>query len=93
MTGERMPVEVMGLTLGTADGWDDHGDFMLQYYDFQPDITIFGLEPGDLVFSFTKGVIERYDDAGEVAMRVDMLDTLARAREALSMKASSHEAG
>ena len=33
---KRIDVKLMGINVGTATGWDEAGDYMLQFYDFEP---------------------------------------------------------
>lgn len=83
---DRIEVEVLGIELGTAEGWDDHGDFMLQFYDFIPHEGV-PIQPGDICFAFNKGVAEYYHpETGAVVGSLNLIDLMLAVRESLSRK-------
>lgn len=65
MSDTRMEVEILGHNLGTADGWDDMGDYSIIFYDFKPNSGFVGIiSEGDLFVDFNKGVWEVSTDEG-----------------------------
>lgn len=49
MTKKRIPVEIVGIELGTASGWDMVDDFVLFFYDFKPAKPYVNIVPENFV--------------------------------------------
>lgn len=72
---DRFDVQVLGVTIGTADGWDEAGIPCLNFYNFQPSIV--GLEPAEcILLEYATGKLEAYNGEGEVAYSKDLLPLL-----------------
>lgn len=83
---KRIDVELWGLKIGTASGWDQAGDFDLQFYDFEPSPlgTAMGLPSNTILGIFPwKGVIEHYPGDGSEAVRVDAANALVTLAQAI----------
>lgn len=66
-------VRLMGVVLGTADGWDGGGDTSYMLYDFKSEL----LDNGDCIgVDWEQGILEYYNDEGEVYHKVELLDIL-----------------
>lgn len=65
-----MDVTILGLSIGTASGWDEWSDFGLVFYDFEPNdhgklfLGALRVVTGTLAIDFNTGVVEACDDDG-----------------------------
>ena len=54
-----MEVKILGVSLGTASGWDESADWGLMFYDFKPSLS--GIPEGDLFVDLQSGELEIYE--------------------------------
>jgi hypothetical protein len=75
-TDERMPVTIMGRTIGTASGWDGE-DQTLGFYDFEPSETTAAelSKTNSLQIDFTTGKITAWNEDG--CLEWEILDGIA----------------
>lgn len=66
---ERIPVVVLGVTIGTASGWDQSGDFGAVFYDFQPRTGLTCLRSGDINIDEEHG-FHYYNDSDELSEKI-----------------------
>lgn len=77
-SSNRTPLTILGIEVGTHNGWDEHGSFALIVYDFQPSSLWKNKIPaGDLVIDYDKGVLHLHDDIeGRVTTSMKILEVL-----------------
>jgi len=74
---ERIPVKLLGRTIGTASGWDGD-DTSMVFYEFTPHTVLADdLPPGDLSFSYDEGDFSYYDDDGKRTKTIDAMKVLS----------------
>lgn len=61
---ERMPVKIMGRTLGTAKGWDEAGSNVFIFYDFIPKEGV-KIKQGDLQVNTETGTADIINKDGQ----------------------------
>lgn len=81
MSEDRMNVIIMGRFLGTASGWDQVTDWVVQFYDFQ--CTNDALKHVKGIVSIISidhetGIVEFFDDNDDVLLREDFIDFVTR---------------
>lgn len=80
---ERMTVEILGIDIGTASGWDDMETAVFFFYDFEPYENC-PLPAGGINVNFTEGTVEVYrgEDADSPSSH-NLLDVLNETRRRL----------
>ena len=68
-------LKLVGITIGTHDGWDQSGDTSFTFYNFKSSIV--NLEDADyLDFNWETGVLKSYDDNGNIIWSCNLLEVL-----------------
>jgi len=76
----RMDVVVLGITIGTASGWDETTDFGLTFYDFEAKLS--GILEGDLYVDFQSGALQVTPlDGGDPTLNVPAFGFLKQTLE------------
>lgn len=81
MDESRSEYKVLGRVVGTATGWDevgDPGDIIL--YDLVANPMYPDLPSGDVAFMMGTGVLESYDEEGEVTFTGDIITVLTNVK-------------
>lgn len=73
---ERHEYVVLGRIIGTAAGWDQVGDWSINFYEFEPAPGVPLPVAEALFFDSETGLFEAYDDAGNVVFHQDAIVTL-----------------
>lgn len=74
---QRDEAEIMGVSLGTCDGWDMVDTLNVVFYDYQPNENLSRWLPaGDVNFDFSLGRIEYFDDDGGLIRSLNMVEVL-----------------
>lgn len=60
----RHTLKVLGIEIGTHEGWDQVGDESEIYFKFEPNERHKDLPSGDLVFDWLKGTLAIWSDDG-----------------------------
>lgn len=78
MDNEKTTMDVMllGVKIGTASGWDEAGDFSLQFYDFSPLIKGLAFVDCLTVDPWHSGLFEGYDPDGNKIFSVSILEVM-----------------
>lgn len=81
---ERDEAEVMGVVIGTCDGWDMVDTLNVVFYDYKsnPEFCRW-LPDGDVNFDFNKGTIDYFDDNGVLIRTFNMVEVLKGAADAV----------
>lgn len=69
---KRVDWTVLGRVIGTATGWDQADTFVMMLYEFEPADDV-DLLAGDINIDFEKGVVEAFDDEGNVTSTKDIV--------------------
>jgi hypothetical protein len=79
MNKNRQEWIVCGRLIGTATSWDDGGGIDIVLHDFEPAEKV-SLPPAkSIIILFEEGLIEAYEENGQVIQSFDLIDTLADA--------------
>ena len=71
-----IPLKLLGIVLGTHEGWDQSGDTSFNFYNFKSSID--GLENANcLDFSWETGELKSYDDNGETVWSRSLLSVIS----------------
>lgn len=72
------PWVILGREVGTATGWDQADTFVMQLYNFKPDVGWRGPLANDCVsFDFENGLVQTYDDNGQPTETADIVVAVA----------------
>ena len=72
-----LPWTILGRKIGTMTGWDEIGMFIVQLYDFIPTAGI-DLPSGTVSVDLESGLVEAYDDAGNIVESKDIVAALSK---------------
>lgn len=71
----RFDVQVLGVTIGTADGWDEMDIPNMQFYNFESAVS--SIPSADcIVILYDTGKLETYDNDDQVTKTYDLLPIL-----------------
>jgi hypothetical protein len=80
MDEEATDWTVCGRVIGRATGWDHPDTFSMALYGFQPADDYKGPSDDTVVVHFERGLIESYDDEGNVTQSVDLIEAIKDCR-------------
>lgn len=81
MSEEKHDFTVLGRTIGKATGWDLADTFQMMLYGLVPARGYKG-PTGDVCVNFEYGVIEKFDEDGQVVETVSVFDAMKDAPRA-----------
>ena len=80
----RDEAEIMGMVIGTCDGWDIVDTLNVVFYDYQPSREFSRWLPaGDVNFDFNKGAIDYFSEDGTLIRTFNMVEVLKGVSDAV----------
>ena len=68
-------LRLLGVVIGTHDGWDQSGDTSFTFYDFKSEIS--NLKDAEFLdFNWGTGILTSFDSEGTIIWSCDMLSVL-----------------
>ncbi len=75
----RNPLKILGVEIGTYDGWDEVDTAVLSYYNIELDNPDADFGNGfDCVVDFGEGTITEYNDDGTIRHSKDLINFLRK---------------